>query len=70
LSSLRRRALPGCFTTGREVMDFIKQPGAAADIVLLDINLPDTSGIQLCRDIKQVSLICETCSFAALLPGF
>ncbi|MDC6383973.1 DNA-binding response regulator [Flagellimonas taeanensis] len=40
----------GHFTSGNEACDFIQQK--RPDLVLLDINLPDVSGIDLCRKIK------------------
>lgn len=40
----------GCFTTGRDTLDFLSR--RAADVVLLDISLPDMSGTDLCRQIK------------------
>lgn len=40
----------GCFTTGKDTLDFLShQP---VDVVLLDISLPDISGIDLCLKIK------------------
>ncbi|RPE08817.1 DNA-binding response regulator [Chitinophaga lutea] len=45
--------ISGCFTTGAELIDFIR--GQKVDIVLLDISLPDIGGIELCREIKQLS---------------
>lgn len=41
------------FTKGSEVICFIKSH--EVDIILLDITLPDISGIQLCEEIKQLS---------------
>ncbi|WP_419868406.1 response regulator [Chryseobacterium sp. CT-SW4] len=40
-------------TAGSEVQHFIKSN--KADIILLDISLPDISGIELCRQIKAIS---------------
>ncbi|SHM86035.1 response regulator transcription factor [Chitinophaga sp. CF418] len=42
----------GCFTTGTDFIRFLKEH--AVDIVLLDISLPDVSGIDLCREIKKL----------------
>ncbi|MFC3161185.1 response regulator [Chryseobacterium arachidis] len=41
------------FNKGSEVLGFIKSN--EVDILLLDITLPDISGIQLCEDIKKIS---------------
>jgi DNA-binding NarL/FixJ family response regulator len=41
------------FTNGSEVIKFVKTN--EVDIVLLDISLPDISGIQLCEEIKKIS---------------
>lgn len=40
----------GCFTTGRDTLDFLAR--RPADVVLLDVSLPDVSGIDLCLQIK------------------
>lgn len=45
--------IAGCFTTGAGIMDFLKNN--RADIVLLDITLPDANGMDLCKEIKQLS---------------
>lgn len=44
-----------CFNTGGEFLNFIKQSGEGTDIVLLDITLPDISGIDLCKQVKTLS---------------
>jgi DNA-binding NarL/FixJ family response regulator len=41
----------GCFTTGSSFMEFLQHN--KVDIVLLDIALPDISGMDLCREIKR-----------------
>ncbi|ASK32239.1 DNA-binding response regulator [Chryseobacterium sp. T16E-39] len=41
------------FITGSETINFITHN--KADIVLLDIALPDSNGINLCKDIKKIS---------------
>lgn len=38
------------FTQGHDLLSFLKS--AAADVVILDISLPDTNGIDLCKEIK------------------
>lgn len=38
------------FTQGCDLISFLKS--AEADVVILDISLPDTNGIDLCREIK------------------
>lgn len=40
----------GSFTTGDSFRQFIR--GNKVDVVLLDISLPDVSGMDLCKDIK------------------
>lgn len=45
--------ISGCFTTGADFIDFLKKN--TVNIVLLDISLPDVSGIDLCREIKKLS---------------
>lgn len=40
----------GCFNTGGEFISYLREN--PVDIVLLDVNLPDGSGIQFCREIK------------------
>lgn len=41
------------FTTGAGIISFLENN--EADIVLLDIMLPDANGIELCRDIKKIA---------------
>ncbi|WP_292010704.1 response regulator transcription factor [Chryseobacterium sp.] len=41
------------FTSGSEVLHCIKSN--KVDIILLDVNLPDINGIELCRKIKKIS---------------
>jgi DNA-binding NarL/FixJ family response regulator len=53
LESKRHIQVAGCFTTGSDFIAFIKSN--KVDIVLLDISLPDVSGIDLCKDIKALS---------------
>lgn len=45
--------IAGCFTTAASFLAFIKTN--QADIVLLDITLPDANGIDLCKEIKLLS---------------
>lgn len=42
--------ITGTFTTGKEAVLLLKKE--YPDIILLDINLPDVNGIDLCREIK------------------
>lgn len=44
-----------CFTSGNEFIRFVSKGDNSTDIVLLDISLPDTSGIDLCKQIKAIS---------------
>lgn len=53
LKDLKGLNVIGCFTSARDSLDFLS--GHDADIVLLDINLPDLSGIDLCSEIKKIS---------------
>ena len=41
-------------TDGRELQRYIRT-GAAVDLVVLDIMLPGKSGIELCRDLREIS---------------
>lgn len=43
------------FCTGGDFMAYLKKAARAVDIVLLDITLPDTNGVELCRQIKSLS---------------
>jgi len=45
--------ITGSFTTGADLLAFLKKQ--QPDVVLLDINLPDANGIDLCREIKKAS---------------
>ncbi|KFF12974.1 response regulator transcription factor [Chryseobacterium soli] len=43
----------GSFTSGSAIMEYLRSH--EANIVLLDITLPDTSGIEICKEIKKMS---------------
>lgn len=43
----------GSFASGAETLNFIQSE--IADVVLLDITLPDSNGTELCREIKKIS---------------
>lgn len=43
----------GCFRTGATLLEFMRE--GYADVILLDIALPDYSGLDLCREIKSLS---------------
>lgn len=45
--------IAGAFTTGAQILEFIQTK--KINILLLDISLPDANGIELCREIKQLS---------------
>lgn len=45
--------IAGCFTNGAGILQFLKN--GRADIVLLDITLPDANGLDLCKEIRQLS---------------
>jgi DNA-binding NarL/FixJ family response regulator len=40
------------FTTGKELMQFLRDTEGGADLILLDIRLPDINGAELCKQIK------------------
>lgn len=44
-------AIAGCFTTGTALMNFLQTQ--SVDIVLLDITLPDGSGVHFCKAIHE-----------------
>ena len=50
------------FTSGLEIIDFIRSH--EADIVLLDITLPDKSGIEICKEIKKISAATSVIMFS------
>ncbi len=43
--------IAGTFIDGKGILNFIRSN--AVDIILLDITLPDTNGIELCKEIKR-----------------
>jgi DNA-binding NarL/FixJ family response regulator len=45
----------GCFTLGLSFLEAIKRQPDMVDIVLMDINLPDINGVQLCKEIKIIA---------------
>lgn len=47
------------YYTGKDFIADIKSDHRSIDIVLLDITLPDTNGIELCRELK--GLLPDTC---------
>lgn len=53
LANATNITVKGCFTKGAEFIDFLKKH--PLNIVLLDISLPDVSGIDLCKEIKKLS---------------
>jgi DNA-binding NarL/FixJ family response regulator len=46
-------AVTACFIDGNGILSYIK--ANELDIILLDITLPDISGIELCRQIKELA---------------
>jgi len=50
----------GCFTSGSDFIEFLKDN--KVNIVLLDIMLPDSNGMDLCKEIKSVAP--DTCVLA------
>lgn len=53
LANVKEIEITGCFTTGSAFMSFLKEN--KVDILLLDITLPDANGIELCREVKELS---------------
>lgn len=53
LKSASGMEIAGCFGNAADCMAFLQT--SRADILLLDIALPDASGLDLCRDIKSIS---------------
>lgn len=45
--------LAGIAHSGAEALGLLARPGVAADLILLDIHLPDTHGIELARRIRE-----------------
>jgi DNA-binding NarL/FixJ family response regulator len=43
------------FTLGNDFISYLKEHKATIDIVLLDITLPDKSGIEVCKEVKALS---------------
>lgn len=48
-----RIAIAGSFVNGQDFLSFLKN--TKVEVVLLDISLPDISGIELCVEIKKIS---------------
>jgi DNA-binding NarL/FixJ family response regulator len=44
-----------CFHSGVDFLHYINSTGSGTDIVLLDVSLPDISGIDICRQVKALS---------------
>jgi len=53
LKNKERVEVIGSFTTGNDFLEFLKS--TPTDVVLLDVSLPDISGIELCKEIKKQS---------------
>ncbi|TPN88950.1 response regulator transcription factor [Aquimarina algicola] len=43
--------ITSCFTNGKDALTFLEKQ--KTDVVLLDVNLPDISGIEICKIIKK-----------------
>jgi len=52
LRNVEEVTISGCFTHAAEGLAFLSQH--AVDILLLDINLPDRNGIELCGEIRKL----------------
>lgn len=59
LQRILRRDLPVDeikeYHTGMDFLNALQQEHIKVDLVLLDITLPDVSGIELCREVKQLN---------------
>jgi len=53
LANVKEIEITGCFTTGSAFISFLKEN--KVDILLLDITLPDVNGIELCKEVKEMS---------------
>jgi len=53
LANVKEIEITGCFTTGAAFMSFLKEN--KVDVLLLDITLPDVNGIELCKEVKEMS---------------
>jgi DNA-binding NarL/FixJ family response regulator len=53
-----------CFTTGNEFLEFLKKSETDIDIVLLDITLPDSNGVDLCKKVKEISNKIDVLAFS------
>lgn len=43
------------FHTGNSFLEKLKSDNSTVDVVLLDISLPDSNGVDLCREIKEIN---------------
>jgi DNA-binding NarL/FixJ family response regulator len=53
LANVKEIEIAGCFTTGSAFISFLREN--KVDILLLDITLPDVNGIELCKEVKEMS---------------
>ncbi|MBS0030433.1 response regulator transcription factor [Chitinophaga sp. 22321] len=53
LANVKEIEITGCFTTGSAFISFLKEN--KVDVLLLDITLPDVNGIELCKEVKEMS---------------
>ncbi len=58
--------IAGCFGNAAECLAFLQ--AHHADILLLDIGLPDTSGLDLCREVQSASPP-PASSHSAIIPS-
>lgn len=52
------------FTSGNDFISYLKEHKASIDIVLLDITLPDKSGIEICKEVKILSPTTRVLAFS------
>ncbi|WP_438481429.1 two-component system response regulator CreB [Oleiharenicola lentus] len=44
-------------STGRDALEFLKQPDSGVVLVVLDVGLPDMSGFDVCRELQRTAAV-------------